>query len=124
MIVLVCFFLPWIQVSCGSATDSVAGIDLARQGHGILWLIPLLMIAAALGVFVRSWHDKLDFGALLGFIAGLMSTYLMYRERLRTEDASGLVQARLTGWFWLGLFSSIALLIVNAIQFLKKPKPL
>ena len=38
LIVLICFFLPWIQVSCGPTKDTVSGIDLARDGSHALWL--------------------------------------------------------------------------------------
>ena len=65
LIVVLCFFLPWIQVSCGGAKDTLNGVDLARDGHGLLWLIPALMIAAAIFSFVQSGKGKLDLGALL-----------------------------------------------------------
>ena len=45
VIVLVCFFLPWVQVSCAGARDTLTGLDLARNDHVLLWLIPLLMLA-------------------------------------------------------------------------------
>jgi len=43
IIVLVYFFLPWVQVSCGGAKDTMGGLDLARDGQGLLWFIPVLM---------------------------------------------------------------------------------
>jgi len=122
MIVLICFFLPWIQVSCGASKDSLSGIDLARDGRSILWLIPVLTLAAILASFLGSWR-KLDFGALIGFITGIMTTYLMNRERMRAEDAEGLLSVRPTGWLWLGLASSIVLAVSSAIRFLSPPKP-
>ena len=45
VIVLVCFFLPWEQVSCGGAIDTLSGLDLARHDHASLWLVPLVMLA-------------------------------------------------------------------------------
>ena len=45
LIVFVCFFLPWEQVSCGGAKDTLNGLDLARHDHPLLWLVPLLMLA-------------------------------------------------------------------------------
>ena len=41
---LVCFFLPWVQISCGAEKDTASGLDLARDGEQALWLIPLLAI--------------------------------------------------------------------------------
>jgi hypothetical protein len=123
LIVLVCFFLPWIQVSCGSSTDSIAGVDLVREGHNSLWLIPILMLLTVGAGFLRSWREKLDFGALLGFAAGIISAYLMNRERMRAEDTTALLDVRATAWLWLGLGASIVVAITGALQFLKNPKP-
>ena len=123
LIALLCFFLPWIQVSCGSAKDSISGIDLARDNQALLWLIPILIVGTLLLNLFRNSGGRLDFGALLGFAAGLVSAYLMNRERIRAEDNSGLVAVSLTGWFWLGLGASIVLGVTSAIDFLKPPKP-
>jgi len=123
VIVLICFFLPWVQVSCGAAKDSLSGVDLARDAHSTLWLIPVLALAAVLACFLGSWKGKLDFGALLGFVTGIISAYLMNRERVRADDASGLLSVRPTGWLWLGLVSSIVLAVSSAIRFLSPPKP-
>jgi len=123
VIVLICFFLPWVQVSCGASKDSLSGVDLARDGHALLWLIPVLALAAVLVCFFGSWKGKLDFGALLGFVTGIISAYLMNRERMRADDASGLLSVRPTGWLWLGLVSSIVLAVISGIRFLNPPKP-
>jgi hypothetical protein len=122
LIVLLCFFLPWIQVSCGSVKDSVSGINLARDGHSLLWLIPILMVASILAGFVRSWQGKLDLSALLGFASGLISTYLMNRERMRADEGAGLLEVRPTAWFWLGFAASVVLTVSTAIDFLRGPK--
>lgn len=122
LIVVVCFFLPWVQVSCGATRDSMAGIDLAREGHNILWLIPVLMLVATGGHFVRS-GSRIDLGSLISFVAGIISAYLMNRERVRAEDISGLLAVTVTGWFWLGLAASIVVAIAGAITFVRNPKP-
>ena len=122
LIALICFFLPWVQLSCGAAENRLSGVDLARGGHGGLWLIPVLMLAALFFGIVQVWKDRGEVSALIGFMAGLVSAYLMNRERVRAEDTSGLVAVSLTGWFWLGLGSTIALAIVSAFRFLKRPR--
>src|SRR6266850_4909198 len=100
ILVLVCFFLPWIQMSCGGFKDSQSGYDLAHGGHGSLWLIPLLMLALVL-IGLRFWKVSAMPFAVLGTLGGLVSAYLMNRERVDAEQVSGLIQARVTGWFWL-----------------------
>jgi len=123
LIVLVCFFLPWEQVSCGASKDTLSGVDLARDGHNGLWLIPLLMLLAIFFSIARTWQERREISSLVSFLAGLVTAYLMNRERLRAEDTSGLLAVRLTGWFWLGFASSIAIVVIAAIQFLKRPRP-
>ncbi len=120
LIVLVCFFLPWVQVSCGGARDTLSGVDLARDGRNGLWLVPLLMVAVLLLGMARVWKERRDVSALVNLIAGLVSAYLMNRERLRAEDRSAVLAVQLTGWFWLGLGATIALIAVSILRVFKR----
>ena len=122
LIVLVCFFLPWVQVSCGSSRDTLSGIDLARDGHGSLWFIPLLMIVIVLFNIGTALKVKQKVFALITMIAGLLSAYLMNRERVRAEDSAGLIAVGLTGWFWLAFGSALGLVILALIQILRLPR--
>ncbi len=122
LIALICFFLPWVQVSCGASKDRLSGVDLARDGHGGLWLIPLLMLVVLLLGIARAWKDRSEISALVGLVAGLVGAYLMNRERVRAENTSELISVGLTGWFWLGLGSMIALVVVSALRFLKRTR--
>ena len=117
LIVLICFFLPWVQVSCGSSSSRLTGLDLARDGHNSLWLSPLLMLVILLLAVARVWKERVS--ALVPFIGGVVTSFLMNRERMRANDTSGLVAVRLTGWFWLGLVTAIGLVAVGAFRFLK-----
>lgn len=120
LIALICFFLPWVQLSCGASENSLSGVDLARDGHGALWLIPLLMLAVLFLSLARAWKDRIQLLGMVNLIAGLVSAYLMNRERIRADDTSGLIAV--TGWFWLGLGSTVALVIFSALRFLKRPR--
>jgi hypothetical protein len=120
LIVLTCFFLPWIQLSCGASSSRLSGVDIARDGRNSLWLIPLLMLAIIFVGVARAWRERNQIAALVGFIGGLVTTYLMNRERLRAEDTSDLIAVRLTGWFWLGLVSAISIAALAAFRFLKR----
>ncbi|HAF24493.1 MAG TPA: hypothetical protein DCK93_16580 [Blastocatellia bacterium] len=122
LIALICFFLPWVQLSCGTSENRLSGVDLARDGHTGLWLIPLLMLAVLLLGTARAWKDRRELSALVCLVAGLVSAHLMNRERMRAEDTSGLIAVRLTGWFWLGLGSTIGLVVVSAFRFLKRTR--
>ena len=119
LIVFICFFLPWVQVSCGSSTSRLTGVDLARDGHNSLWLIPLLMLIVLVVAVSRAWKERRQISALVPFIGGVVTAFLMNRERMRANDTSGLVAVRLTGWFWLGLVTTIGIAGVAALRFLK-----
>jgi len=117
-IVLICFFLPWIQVSCGGTKDTASGIDLARDGSHGLWLIPLLMLVL-LFLGLRMWKERHALTTLVTLVSGLVSAYLMNRERTKFEDHSGLIQVGITGWFWLGFAASVAIVILAVLRVLR-----
>ncbi len=81
LIALICFFLPWVQLSCGASENRLSGVDLARDGHRALWLIPLLMLAVIFFATARAWQDSRQLSTLVCLVAGLVSAYLMNRER-------------------------------------------
>src|SRR2546423_12000844 len=114
--VLICFFLPWVQVSCAGFKDSESGFDLARGGDRALWLVPLLMLAVLLLGLMRAWQKRASTFALVSMISGLTSAYLMDRERVDAEQASGIIGAHVTGWFWLGFVASLGI-AASAIMF-------
>jgi hypothetical protein len=120
LIALICFFLPWVQLSCGASENRLSGVDLARDGHGALWSIPLLMLAVLFLSIARAWKDRRQVLAIVSLVGGLVSAYLMNRERMRAEDTSGLIAVGLTGWFWLGFGATIALVVSSALRFLKR----
>jgi uncharacterized membrane protein (UPF0136 family) len=122
LIVLICFFLPWIQLSCGATKETASGIDLARDGNGALWLIPLLMLAL-LFLALRVWKERRELSTLVSLLSGLVAAYLMNRERLKFEDGSGLIRVGVTGWFWLGLGSSIVIVVIAVVRIFKLRKP-
>jgi hypothetical protein len=122
LIVLICFFLPWVQLSCGASENRLSGVDLARDGHTGLYLIPLLMLGVLFFGIARAWRDRREVSALFSLVAGLVTAYLINRERARAEQASGLIAVGLTGWFWVGLLSAVGLVIVSAFRFLKRSR--
>jgi len=122
IIVLVCFFLPWVQVSCAGAKDTMSGLDLARDGQGLLWFIPVLMGALILSAIVRVRREQNKAFVLASTLCGLLSAYLMNHERLRVHDESGLISAQLTGWFWLGFISTFAVAISGIAMLVRRQR--
>ena len=120
-VVLVCFFLPWVQVSCGAAHDTLSGLDLARSDRVVMWLIPLLMAAVLVLGLVRIAKARGPLFAIASAVSGAITLYLMNDERVRVNDEAGVISARLTGWFWLGLISCVGV-IVSALALLFKKR--
>ena len=123
VIVLICFFLPWVQVSCGGAHDSLSGFDLARHETVLLWLVPVMMFAVIAFNALRAWREKRGVAAMLSAVCGAVTALLMNRERVRVGDTSGLISAQLTGWFWLSLLSSLAIIAASIGVLLRRDKP-
>jgi hypothetical protein len=123
IIVLICFFLPWVQVSCAGARDTLTGLDLARNGHSALWFILVLMGALILLAVIRAWREDPKIYAITSAICGGIVTYLMNKERLRVHDESGLISAQLTGWFWLGLFASLGVVVSGLLGLRRRKQP-
>ena len=122
IIVLVCFFLPWVQVSCAGIRDTMSGLDLARDGHGLLWFVPVLMGALILSAILRIRREQNKAFALTSALCGLVAAYLMNRERLRVHDESGLISAQLTGWFWLGFLSTFTVAISGIAMLVRRQR--
>jgi hypothetical protein len=121
IIVLVCFFLPWVQVSCAGAKDTLSGLDLARQDDVLLWLIPLLMCALLVFVLLRMRAARPQLLGLLSTFGGVIVVVLMNRERTRAHGESGLIAAQLTGWFWLGFIAAGVVVVTGIAILLRKP---
>lgn len=117
LFVLICFLLPWAQVSCLGAKDAASGFDLARGGNSALWLIPWLMITVLiLGLARVIWERTPALFALSGIVGGGLSAWLMYHERIHASSSLNLVATFWTAWYWLGLVASIAV-VVAALWF-------
>jgi|SRR5437773_1288135 len=123
LIVLVCFFLPWEQVSCGGARDTLNGWDLARHDQFLLFLIPFLMLAVIVVGVIRHRDERPGLLGVISIVAGGLTTFLMNRQRLRVQDESGIISAQLTGWFWLSFLSAIAVAIIGFVRLLRRRRP-
>jgi len=122
IIVLICFFLPWVQVSCAGARDTLAGLDLARDTHTSLWLLPASMLVVIVLALTRAVKRRAEIYPLISLVGGCLAAFLMNRERLRVHDESAVISAQLTGWFWLGFLSALAVAISAIGILLKRQK--
>lgn len=94
----------------------MTGLNLARDGRGLLWFIPVLMAALILSAIMRIKREEHRAFGLASAVCGLLTAYLMNRERLRVHDETGLITAQLTGWFWLGFIATFAVAISGILM--------
>ncbi len=120
LIVVICFFLPWEQVSCGGAHDALSGWELARHDQWLLFLIPLLMLAIIVAGLVRDPNERPGLMGIVSIIAGGVTALLMNRQRMRVQDESGIISAQLTGWFWLSLLSALLVTIMGFVRLFRR----
>jgi hypothetical protein len=119
--VLLCFFLPWVELSCMGVSDSVSGYDLARAGDKLLWLVPLLMLTIVIVGLSRSIWEKLPMLFSLAMTAGgSISAFLMYNERSSTNHSPRLVAAQWSAFFWLGFVASLFIVLVGFLFYVKR----
>jgi nitrate/nitrite transporter NarK len=116
LFVLICFFLPWVQVSCLGMKDSESGFDLARSDDRLLWLVPILMIAVISLYLAHTMMNRAPWlFSLVGISSGLISAWLIYRARA-SDGSSALLPTFWTVWYWLGLVASL-IVSAGALRF-------
>ena len=121
--VLICFFLPWVQLSCVGMKDSVSGYDLAREGDKFLWFVPLFMVAVVVfGLLRLIWEKMPAIFALAGTVGGGVSAYMMYHERSITNSSPRLVATQWTLLFWLGFLASLGVLTAAFIFYVRRSR--
>ena len=121
--VLICFFLPWVQLSCVGMKDSVSGYDLAREGDKFLWFVPLFMVTVVVfGLLRLIWEKMPAVFALAGTVGGGVRAYLMYHERSMTNNSPRLVATQWTLLFWLGFAASLGVLTAAFIFYVRRSR--
>lgn len=122
IIVLVCFFLPWVHVSCVGATATSSGLNLARHDDALLWLIPLLLCAVLVVGLLHARRESPKVYAITSAICGVIVVFLMNRQRSQVQNQSGLITAQLTGWFWLAFIAAIAMVLTALALLLRRQR--
>ncbi len=123
MFVLICFFLPWVQLSCVGVKDSVSGLSLAHAGDNLLWFIPVFMLGAVVfGAARRIWNEAPSVFALTSTLGGGISAYLMFQERQNLNHAPRVVATQWTIFFWLALAASLAVVFASIVFYSKRSR--
>lgn len=121
--VLICFFLPWVQLSCVGVKDSVSGYDLARAGDHFLWWVPIFTLATILlGAARLVWEKMPALFALTSVVGGGLSAYLMIYERANTNDSPRLVATQWTALFWLAVIASLGIVAAAFAFYIRRSR--
>jgi hypothetical protein len=121
--VLICFFLPWVQLSCVGMKDQVSGFDLAREGDAFLWFIPasmLVILALGLMKFGVTRSSVLD--AFSGAVCGGLSAYLMYHERSSVNGAPRMVATQWSALFWLSFAACLGIAATSILTYSERSR--
>ena len=121
--VLVCFFLPWVELSCLGVRDSVSGYDLARAGDRLLWLVPTLMLLIIILGLLRFFREKMP--AIVGLsmtLGGSITAYLMYHERSTTNHSPRLAATQWTVFFWLAFVACLCVVVAGFAFYVKRSR--
>jgi len=134
LVALLCFFLPWVEVSCGGMRISASGLDLASrssemgEGSGVLFLVPLAAVAVLVSIYLAVSNPNLKARAiaLWEFIAGFVGLIVTGLVYFAVQDARsnpeyfgmGLLLNLIYG-YW-GTLAGFIAVIVGAILDLKE----
>lgn len=88
-IAVICFFLPWVQVSCtsfgGREIRSVSGADIG----GILWLVFIAALAIVLAVFFYRSQNQIEKARPVVLICSIIAFAVMLIEYVRFSGQTG-----------------------------------
>jgi hypothetical protein len=117
---LICFFLPWFQLSCAGVKDSLNGFNLAQRSDQPLWLIRGTMaLVLVLGLVRFVWEKKPAIFGLAGAVGGATSAYLMYHEQSGAAASGYVVAVQYTGIFWISFLACVGVAI-SSVWFYSK----
>jgi len=112
LVAFICFFLPWITVSCGnmpvinnaSAMELAQGITVNGQTNEGDPLLYLLLVGAAVLILagMKLWNDRsglASVGALLGSLL-VIAIWFLFRKGLQDQVAQAAVQGMVLTHEW------------------------
>jgi uncharacterized membrane protein (DUF485 family) len=91
LIVLICFFLPWVKVSCAGRVKNVSGAEIG----GIFWLVLVSALAIIVAFFYFRSQKQLEKSrpvAILSSIVALAVIFIKYTS-LAWEQKSVVAKA-------------------------------
>jgi len=94
--VIICFFLPWVQFSCGPYTQSVTGLDVASRGDSTLWLVLFAAVAALGAYFFFKAQHRVAKSKPFVIICSLVGLAVMLYKSIEFSSGQQTVFGRIT----------------------------
>ena len=78
IIVLLGFFLPWVSCPGLTGQASASGVDLARNGAGGLWIVPISMVIALIVLLSgNKTASERSTAALIAIVSGIVNVVVL-----------------------------------------------
>jgi hypothetical protein len=90
-IALICFFLPWIEFSCGTMTGSISGAEMG----GVMWVVFVAALLSLLAFYYFRNYDELDRAKPVVVLSGLTAIAIMVYKFFNYKSGVGCCQG---GW--------------------------
>ncbi|MGI6434905.1 MAG: zinc-ribbon domain-containing protein [Syntrophomonadaceae bacterium] len=129
-IILICFLLPFMSVSCGGhEIGQVSGIELAfgtdLEGEDIDPYPPALfaLAAAVIGLVISFWKKGKLLAALagLGGFASLIALQLAINHEVTRPSNDGMIHVTWMNAYYLATILFIAVAVLNIYLLTRKP---
>ncbi|NLI16992.1 MAG: hypothetical protein GX409_11965 [candidate division Zixibacteria bacterium] len=109
-IALICFFLPWIEFSCGTMTGSISGAEMG----GVMWVVFVAALLSLLAFYYFRNYDELDRAKPVVVLSGLTAIAIMVYKFFNYKSGVGCCQG---GVEQLGEIPAMRQLLGNSTGF-------
>lgn len=87
-IALICFFLPWIEFSCGSMKGSISGAEIG----GVIWVVFVAAVLSLLAFYYFRNYDELDRAKPVVILSALVAIAIMVNKYFNYKSGMGCCQ--------------------------------
>jgi hypothetical protein len=87
-IALICFFLPWIEFSCGAMKGTISGAEMG----GVMWVVFVAALLSLLAFYYFRNYDELDRAKPVVVLSALVAIAIMVYKYFNYKSGAGCCQ--------------------------------
>lgn len=87
-IALICFFLPWIEFSCGTMKGTISGAEMG----GVMWVVFVAALLNLLAFYYFRNYDELDRAKPVVVLSALVAIAIMVYRYFNYQSGAGCCQ--------------------------------